>query len=166
MWGNQQCGDLSMCGRGWLTGNAGWDQKLEPSKQERASVLWPVESYWHVLSESILSLQSMSHAWVDDGCSRFTELVPPWISCMEWDEREAGYEESTATGQERSRVAVIEKRGGDINISDISENIIFKKVTKETEERPKHHANFIMQCGTVCLYAPISVKKWEYTYKL
>lgn len=63
-------------------------------------------------------------------------------------------------------MAVIEKRGGDINISDISENIIFKKVTKETEERPKHRANFIMQCGSMCLYAPISVKKWEYTYKL
>lgn len=53
-------------------------------------------------------------------------------------------------GQKRSRVAVIEKRG-DTKISDISENIIFKKVTKETEERPKHHANIIMQCGSVFL---------------
>lgn len=31
--GNQHCGDLTaVCGRGWLTGNICWDQKLEASR--------------------------------------------------------------------------------------------------------------------------------------
>lgn len=59
IWGNQQCGDLWVCGRGWLTGNAGWDQKLELASKNWASVLWPVKSYWHVLSGPTGSLQSI-----------------------------------------------------------------------------------------------------------
>lgn len=68
MWGNQQCGDLWVCGRGWLTGNAGWDQKLELASKNWASVLRPVKSYWHVLSGPTGPFtQYMFHPWVDDG---------------------------------------------------------------------------------------------------
>lgn len=104
--GNQQWGELraELCGKGWLAGNAGWDQKSEPPRPdvdllsaarggELEVLLQPrpeplLCGQWRAtdrfLSESVLSLQSMSHPSVEDECWLF-------IGGLEWARWEASY---------------------------------------------------------------------------
>lgn len=103
-----------VCGRGWLTGNAGWDQKLEPSKQELnlcSVASGKLLTCFKWINSVFTELCLIMLGWMMGGCSRFTELVASWISWVRRVEREAGFLGTRWNRPgERSRVAVIEKR--------------------------------------------------------
>lgn len=94
----------SVCGRGWLTGNAGWDQKLEPCKQELGLC--------SVASEKLLT----RFRWTSSIFTEYVSSLGGWwvlrVYCTGWclelarrnevTEKQAT-DQSTATGQKRSR---------------------------------------------------------------